>query len=491
MTRKTPHSITLPAPAHAGRRRFLGLSALAGAGSALGLGSLANLLALRPAHAADYKALVCVFLYGGNDGSNTIVPTDATRHAQYAAVRRNLALPQGALLPLAGSDYGLHPALAALVPRWDAGHLAPVFNVGPLYRPMSKTEFRSAPASSPLIPDNLYSHSDQQLLWESSQTKSAERTGWGGRTAEAMGTAMPVISLGGTPRYGIGAVQMPLVLPGPGQDFGAQTIRPDDVRDWPMLGPRKAAIDALYAAGQESDLAEAFAAQQRGAFTVSEQLGGLIAHTPDTTGSDHAAIDTAFAGLWASGTGFVSPIAAQLYQAAKLIASNATVEGSRQLYFAQLDGFDTHGNQVGGTVLEGDHFDLLRQLGDALAAFQNALDALGLAQQVTTFTQSDFGRTLLPNNSSGTDHGWGNHHLVLGGAVHGRATYGRYPELALGGPDDVGVDEWERQGRWIPTTSVDQYAATLLTWFGATPGQLATALPNLANYSGQALPAFL
>ena len=486
-----PDSPALPQPQ---RRRFLGLSA-AGVAGAFGLGSLANLLTLKPAHAADYKALVCVFLYGGNDGNNTIVPTDATRHGQYAAIRKGLALPRTSLVGLAGSDYGLHPSLAALQPLWAAGRMAPVFNVGPLYQPVSKTELRAAGAGSPLVPDNLFSHSDQQLLWESSQTKATERTGWGGRACETLATAMPVISLAGNPRFGIGPLKVPLVLPEPGEDFGAMTLRDADIADWPVLAQRRAAVEALYAAGQDSDLAEAFARQQREAFEVSARLGDLIKHEPGASGagaSSYAAIDAAFASLWSASAGnFTSRLAAQLYQAAKLIASNATVQGNRQIYFAQMDGFDTHGNQIAGNALTGEHADLLKQLGDSLAAFHTALDALGLAGQVTTFTQSDFGRTLLPNNSSGSDHGWGNHHLVMGGAVRGGTTYGRYPELALGGPDDIGVDAWERQGRWIPSTGVDQYAATLLGWFGASAPQLGAILPNLSRYGSTPSLGFL
>jgi uncharacterized protein (DUF1501 family) len=159
------------------------------------------------------------------------------------------------------------------------------------------------------------------------------------------------------------------------------------------------------------------------------------------------------------------------------------VQGNRQIFFAQQGGFDTHGNQVAASgAVDGEHARLLKSLGDALAAFYTAMKNLGMGDVVTTFTQSDFGRTFKPNNSSGTDHAWGNQHLVMGGAVRGGTTYGRYPELALGGPDDVGVDAWELQGRWIPTTSVDQYAATLLGWFGASEAQLDAVLPNLVNF---------
>ncbi|MBX3606102.1 MAG: DUF1501 domain-containing protein [Piscinibacter sp.] len=471
------------------RRHWLKLAGLVGA--SLGAGAITNLLAPpRAARAADYKALVCVFLYGGNDGLNTIVPTDATRYGQYAAVRQGLALPQASLVGLGSSGYGLHPSLAALAPAWNEGRLAPVFNVGPLFQPTTKAQFRAAPASSDIVPDNLFSHSDQQLLWESGSTDALTRTGWGGRAADTLATVNPVISVGGNGRFGLSARSAPLVLPEPGATFGAYELGNDAWRlQYAPLVARAAALRALYQQTQDNDLAEAYAAMQRDAFTMSDRLAALIKIKPGQPGSVPE-IDNAFAGLIANGD-VAAGLPRQLYQVAKLIAGNATVQGNRQIFFAQLGGFDTHGNQIGGSVLVGTHATLLKQVGDALAAFHNAMKALGLADAVTAFTQSDFGRTFLPNNSSGTDHAWGNQHLVLGGAVRGGLTYGSYPTLQLGGPDDVGVESWERQGRWLPTTSVDQYAATLLSWFGATDTQLDAVLPNLRNFGSARRLGFL
>jgi uncharacterized protein (DUF1501 family) len=463
------------------RRDWLRLSALSAA--TLGVGSAANLLlGARPARAADYKALVGVFLYGGNDGLNTVVPSDATRYGQYSAVRQGLAIPQASLLPLAGVDYGLHPSLASLTTAWSEGKLAPVFNVGPLYQPMSKAEFRAAPANSPLIPDSLFSHSDQQVLWETGTTSALTRTGWGGRASEALATVNPVISVGGNGHFGLANGTAPLVLPAPGDDFGAYELGQESWRTgYAPLVARANTLRAIYTHAQDSDLGEAYSRMQRDAFTVSDRLGALVKTTPGSAGSV-AAIDAAFAPVTSAGK-LTTDIAKQLYQVAKLVAGNATVQGSRQIFFAQMGGFDTHGNQlVTGSPLEGTHATLLRQLGDALGCFYAAMKAIGLSDAVTTFTQSDFGRTFVPNNSTGTDHAWGNTHLVLGGAVVGGRTWGTFPQLVLGGPDDVGVDAWELQGRWIPTTGVDQYAATLLGWFGASDSQLLTILPNLANY---------
>ena len=456
--------------------------------AALGAGTVGNLLSVRPARAADYKALVCIFLYGGNDGMNMIVPTDTARYDQYSGVRKGLAIPKTSLTSLGGVNYGLHPAMSALGAAWGEGKLAPVFNVGPLFQPLTKTQYRAAAANSEILPDSLFSHSDQQVLWETGSTDALTRTGWGGRAAEALATVNPVISVAGTARFGLSSLQTPLVLPGPGATFGAHGLQASDT--WAPQLARKAAIDALYAQSQEVALADAYTAAQRDAFAMSARLGALVKTAPGDP-SAIAAIDTAFAPITAAGK-ITSGLGNQLYQLAKLIAGNATVQGNRQLFFASMGGFDTHGNQlVTGSPLEGDHARLLKQLGDALAVFHAALKALGLSDAVTTFTQSDFGRTFAPNSSTGTDHAWGNQHLVLGGAVKGGQTYGTYPELVLGGASDVGQESWELQGRWIPTTAVDQYAATLLGWFGASEPQLDAVLPNLKNFGSARRLAFL
>jgi uncharacterized protein (DUF1501 family) len=478
------------------RRRFLtGSAALSSAFATVGAGALGNLmLAAQSAHASDYKALVCVFLYGGNDGLNTIVPTDDARYAQYAAVRGALALPRSSLSALTGSDYGLHPALSALNAAWNTGQLAPVFNVGPLHEPLTQTQYLGASKNSVAVPEKLFSHSDQQVLWEtatSAPNDAQARTGWGGRACDVLGTANPVIALGSSGRFGMAAAQSALVLPGPGGVFGAQGLQAQDMAN-AASAARKSAVDALYAEAQDVSAADVFNQMQRDAFAVSERLAALVQTRPGdaTSISAMAAIDTAFAPITAHGK-LTSELGAQLYQVAKLIQANATVRGNRQIFCVQMDGFDTHANQVSTGPTAGRHAALLQELGTALAAFQAAMNGLGVSDAVTTFTQSDFGRTFLPNQSAGTDHGWGNQHLVMGGAVKGKTTYGRYPQLVLGGPDDVGTQTWERQGRWIPTTSVDQYAATLLRWFGASEGQLDATLPNLANFGSMRGLGFL
>jgi uncharacterized protein (DUF1501 family) len=245
----------------------------------------------------------------------------------------------------------------------------------------------------------------------------------------------------------------------------------------------------MMAERQKSPMAEVYAQQQRSAFDAQARLGGLFNFDPNPA-TDPLGITAAFAPL-IQGGGLVGQLAPQLYQVARFVANRNTVRGTRQIFFVQMGGFDNHAGQVGASALDGTHAELMTQMADALAAFWRALKAIGMTEQVTLFTQSDFGRTFAPNETQGTDHAWGNEHLVLGGAVAGGQLYGRYPELVLGGPDDVGVDDWERQGRWIPSTSVDQYAATLLRWWGLSEAQLDAALPNLRNFGSARSVGFL
>ena len=457
------------------RRRLLGLGGALAAG-ALGAPLLGSVLS-RGAVAAgdDYKALVCLFYYGGNDSINMLPPRDAARHAQYSAVRGDLALPRDSLLPL-GAAQGLHPAMAALAPLWQAGALAPVLNVGPLVRPLSKAQLRALPANDPSLPASLFSHADQQVEWQASSGDALERTGWGGRAARALATVNPPISFGGNAHFALSEQQSPWVLPGPGAAFGAYGYYPG----FDPSTARRAALTALMSEAQTAPLAEAYGRSMRDAFELEARLARLIGETPDPV-NDPSGIAQAFRAMIADNY-FTNDLGAQLYQVARFVHGRATVRGSRQIFFVQMGGFDNHADQIGGTALDGVHAALLRESAEAMAAFWQALQAIGMTDRVTLFTQSDFGRTLAPNSTRGTDHAWGSHQLVMGGAVAGGQVHGSYPSLVLGGPDDVGVDDWELQGRWIPTQSVDQYAATLLRWWGLADGQLDQVLPNLRNF---------
>ncbi len=446
------------------RRQLFRHAGAWGLGSAFGHWAQAQ-NAAPPAALDDYKALVCVFLLGGNDGNNMVVPLDE-RHGDYTRLRGSaLALPADRLLPLPDAhgraSFGLNPALAAIAPLWASGRLALQFNTGPLIEPLTRNDYQRAGRK----PDNLFSHSDQQDWAQSLEDGIAVRTGWGyrlasfdsrGKHSDGPGAArLPaLISLAGNPRFVQGEVRSSLVLPARG-NFGLS----GNVADAPGAA-RMQALRALWA--------------QNGT-PIGRQAGDILTAALDAAGFVNPLINPAPAAtLTPAAQPFVdlkTDISQQLLRVARLIEARAAVGNRRQLFFVALGGFDTHTNQ------RADQDRLLGELGAALKAFHDATDSLGLAEQVTSFTMSDFSRTFKPNNSGGTDHAWGNHHLVLGGAVRGGQTYGRYPTLALGGPDDAA-----REGRWIPSTAYDQYVATLARWFGADAAALQAITPHLARF---------
>lgn len=417
------------------------------------------------AHAQDdYKALVCVALLGGNDGNNLVVPIDSDGYATYKSVRGDsssssgaIGLPLSQLLPLepasGATQYGLHPDLGALLPMWTAGQLALLFNVGTLVAPMSKDQYLKQQVDAPL---SLYSHIDQQHQWQTAQADVDARTGWGGRMADLLlsgngSTAVPpALALSNSDLFGIGQHSNALRLPESG-GFGLNGFG----------GSAQGAVDggriAIAQASRRNVIASAAQQMMDSALSASTALSPLL--------NGSSAVDALFSPLGTS-------IGRQLWQVAKVIASRSTLGGvRRQVFFVGLGGFDTHVSQLS------QQSSLFRQLGPALKAFHDAMAQLGVGSQVTSFTVSDFGRTLRPSTDAGSDHAWGSHHLILGGAVRGAQGYGRFPQLVLGGPDDV-----TNEGRWLPTSSVDQYGATLARWFGLSDAQLAGVFPNLAHF---------
>ncbi|MFT3800848.1 MAG: DUF1501 domain-containing protein [Burkholderiaceae bacterium] len=457
------------APPTMTRRRFLrSLPVLGGAGTAALMGVAG------PAHAqaGSYRALVCVFLYGGNDGLNMVPPVDGDGYGRYAAVRQQVALPRADIITL-NATHGLHPELTALEPIWNERRLALLFNVGPLARPLTRDDYLAwRETSDPgRVPESLFSHADQQALWETATAAKVTRAGWGGRVMEALAGGSPVMSFAGSSRFGTGSLTQSLVLPGPGRTFDL-----NGYWDGSQPAARRAALNSLVGATTYDLLHRTYAGMQAEAFAVGARLSTLLSQAPNGGRADasNPELSAAFGDL--SGP-MATDLARQLYQVAKMIKYRTTVGGDRHLFFVSLGGFDHHNNQLT------QHAKLMRTLGDAMAAFYRATQALGVADSVTTFTESDFGRTFKPNSSGGTDHAWGNQHLVIGGAVRGGASYGTYPSLVLGGPDEAGSKDWEFQGRWIPGLSVDQYAATLTNWFAPElNGRLTQILPNLGAF---------
>ncbi len=455
-----------------------GLLKVGGAGlaKALGVTSLSALAPITAQAQTGYRALVCLFLYGGNDGNNMVVPTDS-RYDLYNAVRGgSIGLPKSSLVNLSGVPFGLHPAMSSLSSVWAEGALAPVFNVGPIYSPMSKDELLQLSRGSSKLPSGLYSHSDQQALWTAAGVNSTARTGWGGRAAHHMSMTNPVMTFGGSGLYGLSDAGAGLSLPSrPGSTVGLQGYG-----SWSVHAARRSALENMYDNASSSNrMLNAFLEEQNSAFDVADRLGSIIGvRRNDANNPRYAAIDAAFDAYFSGG--YNGGLGNQLYMIARMVMDRGTVKGTRQIFMASQGGYDTHNGQGGES---GSHQRLLESLAMGMSSFYAAMKAIGMEDSVTLFTQSDFGRTFKPNASNGTDHAWGNHHLVMGGAVNGRRTFGQFPQLEILGPNDHGVNSWQDQGRWIPTTSVEQYSASLLRWMGASPSQLASVLPGLSRFA--------
>jgi uncharacterized protein (DUF1501 family) len=435
------------------RRDFLkGLGAITAANTLPGL-SLMNAYA----QSADYKAVVCVFLYGGNDANNMVVPVQAAEYATYAAARGSLALPQASLVQLAqasGTRFGLHSNLAPLQQIWANGDMALVFNTGPLVQPVTRAQYR---ANRSTRPTNLFSHDDQQEQNQTAIPNNQATTGWGGRLGDRVtvmnaGSSVPMnISVGGNDIFLRGQATVAYSVPS-GGNFGL-TITGGNAA---QQTARRNAMQALFGLDRQNVQVRAAGDVISSAVNASTALNTVINNNASTAA--------------ASFQGLNSGLSRQLFAVAKMIEGRAQLGLRRQVFFAQAGGYDNHQNQIQ------DQAGRFNELGPALRAFYNAIVAFGVQDQVTLFTLSDFGRTLRVNDG-GSDHAWGNHQIVIGGAVRGGQTYGTFPNLALGGPDDTDSD-----GRWIPTTAVDQYAATLARWFGVSDADLPAVVPNIARF---------
>lgn len=438
----------------------------------LGLGATAAALLPSLARAqtvgigSGYRALVAVFLFGGCDGANVVAPLDA-RYGDYALLRGpSLALPRDRLIALPGTAFGLHPSLAPIAPFWNAGALALAFNVGPLVEPLTRATFLARPD---LHPRNLFSHDDQQAAWQTAEVAAPSATGWAGRTGDRLaagGARFPVVSIDGARLALLGDSSRPLTL-----TAGTRFVRAGLSGGDAATLARKAAFEALLAAPQDGRIARRTAE----AMASDYEAGALLDQALTGAGS---AVGQYF--VDGAGAPLTSGVALQLQRAARLIEARALLGASRQIFFCGQGGYDTHDAQVGpADPTSGRHASLLSDLAWALRGFQNAMTAIGRAGDVALFTASDFGRVMQGNGSRGSDHAWGNHHIVLSGALAPRRLHGLYPDLAFAGPDDARDD-----GRWIPSTSLEEYLGGLVRWLGVASADMGYVFPNWANWSG-------
>ena len=442
------------------RRAFLRQLATYGTlGAASRLALPLSLLGTAAAEAAtDYKALVCVYLHGGNDYANTVVPFDSPNYALYSSLRSSLALPASSLSATAlnprnalagGARFALAPALAPIKGLFDAGQLSVLLNIGTLIAPTTKAQYT---ANSVPLPPRLFSHIDQQNY---AQTLiSDQATGWGGRIEDLLMTSnsnatFSAISATGNSVFlsGRSATQYQVSPNGAvainglgGKVFGSSAVG--------------TALQSLITASRTHPIENVISTMTRRSISAQSAVSGAIGTS------------SPFASLFPTG----NSLAAQLQIVARLINARAALGAGRQVFLVSLGGFDLHDH------LSAQHPILMDTLGHALASFQAAVTQMNLGNNVITFTASDFGRTLT-SNGDGSDHGWGSHHFLMGGAIHGGQVLGTPPVLASNGPNDVG------QGRLIPALAWDQLAGSLGTWFGASASQLATVLPNLRNFS--------
>lgn len=464
------------------RRRFLGnMLALAG-GSTVPF--TLNLAALGSAAAqtagSDYKALVCLFMNGGNDHFNTLLPTDPTSWSEYQRIRTttgagSIALPPpnatGGVLALStpasqgGRTFALHPSLKAVRNLFEAGKVAVVANVGTLIQPTTLAQYK---AGSAQLPPRLFSHSDQQAMWQSSQPESAAASGWGGRMADLIASSNGNATFTSISTAG-----------------NTQFLNGKQSRQYQISGKGPAAVnwmtDAMFGAPATANpLRQIITADSSDPF--QKEYAAVTARAV----SSHATLSAAMAPAGSGGipdptpyinpnTGVAAtnPLALQLQTVARIIAGRNTLGARRQVFYVGMGGFDTHDFQFVNQA------NLLARVAHAMAYFDNVMSSMrgvDIRDQVTLFTASDFGRTFT-SNGDGTDHGWGSHHFIMGGAVKGRDIYGSMPVTGVGHDLDVG------SGALLPTTSVDQYGATLASWFGLSATQIADVFPNIGNFS--------
>ncbi len=461
--------ITTPFTRRSVLRRGSGIAAL-GAAAPLAHGLLSASDAAAATGTDDYRALVCIFLYGGNDHPNTLVPYDGANYSRYKKIRgggsfarKDLAdtvlTPRVAQTLTDDLQYSFAPYLPRLKVLFDGGKLAPVLNVGSLVTPITRAQFDGNNRALYPLPPKLFSHNDQQCYWQALGSEGSS-IGWGGRIGDYAMAAndhslLTCISASGNAVF----VSGDKVLQYQVSPKGAIPVIP--IQDPKYASPAMAAaLQQLITRPSRHAMENELGILARRSIEMEGIVNGALSKLNLQSSFDLVPGDNS--------------LADQLGIVARLIAARGELGSRRQVFFVSLDGFDHHSD------LSRKHNDLMQKLDEAVAAFYIATVELGVASQVTTFTASDFGRTLV-NNGDGSDHGWGSHHFIIGGAVKGGRYFGTAPHISATTDDQVG------QGRLLPSTAIDQYAATLARWFGVPDSEMATILPNIGNFDGRYL----
>lgn len=441
---------------NASRRHFLKHASALGA--AAGTPFAANLLAMGAASAQqsnDYKALVCIYLSGGNDQSNTLVPISQAEYDLYAKARPSLALPQSQLLSIAptgwaGPGLGLNGSMSGMRSLFDQGKLAVLANVGPLCAPTTQTQWKTG---SVKVPFQLFSHSDQAAAWQTGLPDRPSATGWLGRIGDLTASAFN---------------------PGSGVSISISTAGNNTIQvgnstiQYQVTTNGAVKVGAL--GGMYGSSAAGTALRQLTTDSRSDLLANELNKVSARAINSESLVTNALAGVTMNTPFPATKIGDQLRMVARLIGAQSGLGQKRQIFYVEMGGYDFHADLVDAQTTR------LKDLSDAMSAFYQATVDLGVSRNVTSFTASDFGRALA-SNGQGSDHGWGGHHFIMGDAVAGNRIYGNFPTVALKGPEDAG------QGRLIPTTSVDEYAATLATWFGVSDTNISTIVPNIDRFS--------
>ena len=454
------------------RRQFIGQATCAGFSLA---GMLSTMGALRLLNASlsaqtlpgngDFKALICLFLYGGNDGNNVIIPHDTSGYAAYALARDILTVPRTDLnlltLPSGdGRDFGLHPSLKRMAGLFNGGKAAMVGNVGTLVGPLTKAQYLAGGAA---VPPYLFSHSDQQVQWQTSLPDSTQKIGWGGRLADLMqslngGSQISMnISLAGTNYFQVGNEVFQYQV----DQNGSVGLTQYDAT-WSPVKEQYSAVRDVMGHSYGHIFEQEYVNVIGRAISNDTLLKTVLATVPDYADKFTASTDA---------SGNLSDLASQLRMILRLITAQNALGMRRQIYFAAVGGFDTHDNQLAAQA------ELLTMLDNGLADFYQGTADIGHANDVTLFTASDFSRTY-NSNGKGSDHAWGNHHFVLGGGVRGGNIYGGMPDFTVAGPNDTGD-----RGSWIPGVSTDEYSATLAKWFGVSAANMPMVLPNIGRFA--------